>query len=63
MEMAARVIQDARSLPRMLDWLSADRAMMRPHAPKRSHRMSWTCPEITEICVGMEITSYEAAEI
>jgi len=25
--------------------------------------MSWTCPEIIEICVGMEITSYEAAEV
>ena len=21
--------------------------------------MTWTCPEIIEICVGMEITSYE----
>ncbi|QGM48024.1 pyrroloquinoline quinone precursor peptide PqqA [Methylocystis heyeri] len=25
--------------------------------------MNWTCPEITEICVGMEITAYESAEI
>ncbi|ARN83394.1 pyrroloquinoline quinone precursor peptide PqqA [Methylocystis bryophila] len=25
--------------------------------------MTWTHPEIIEICVGMEITSYESAEI
>jgi coenzyme PQQ precursor peptide PqqA len=24
--------------------------------------MSWTTPVVTEICVGMEITSYESAE-
>jgi len=29
----------------------------------RSPSMTWTCPEISEICVGMEITSYESAEI
>jgi len=25
--------------------------------------MSWTTPEICEICVGMEVTSYASAEI
>ncbi|WP_188520272.1 pyrroloquinoline quinone precursor peptide PqqA [Alsobacter metallidurans] len=25
--------------------------------------MAWTTPELTEICVGMEVTSYESAEI
>ncbi|WP_244613179.1 pyrroloquinoline quinone precursor peptide PqqA [Methylosinus sp. Ce-a6] len=25
--------------------------------------MAWTAPVIVEICVGMEITSYESAEI
>ena len=25
--------------------------------------MAWTTPELTEICVGMEVTSYELADI
>ncbi|OAI31835.1 pyrroloquinoline quinone biosynthesis protein PqqA [Methylosinus sp. R-45379] len=25
--------------------------------------MAWTTPVIVEVCVGMEITSYESAEI
>lgn len=25
--------------------------------------MAWTTPELTEICVGMEVTSYESADI
>jgi len=25
--------------------------------------MAWTTPEATEVCVGMEVTSYESAEI
>lgn len=25
--------------------------------------MKWTKPEIREVCVGMEVTSYESAEI
>jgi coenzyme PQQ precursor peptide PqqA len=25
--------------------------------------MSWTTPEVCEVCVGMEVTSYESAEI
>jgi coenzyme PQQ precursor peptide PqqA len=25
--------------------------------------MAWTTPEITEVCVGMEVTSYASAEI
>jgi coenzyme PQQ precursor peptide PqqA len=26
-------------------------------------RMTWTAPVIVEVCVGMEVTSYESAEI
>jgi coenzyme PQQ precursor peptide PqqA len=25
--------------------------------------MAWTTPEICEVCVGMEVTSYESAEV
>ena len=25
--------------------------------------MSWSAPVVAEICVGMEVTSYESAEI
>jgi coenzyme PQQ precursor peptide PqqA len=25
--------------------------------------MAWTAPTIVEVCVGMEVTSYESAEI
>ncbi len=25
--------------------------------------MTWTTPEVTELCLGMEVTSYESAEI
>jgi len=25
--------------------------------------MAWTTPEISEVCVGMEVTSYASAEI
>ncbi|MBV8566981.1 MAG: pyrroloquinoline quinone precursor peptide PqqA [Methylobacteriaceae bacterium] len=25
--------------------------------------MSWTTPVLVEVCVGMEVTSYESAEI
>ena len=25
-------------------------------------RMAWTTPHVTEVCVGMEVTSYESAE-
>jgi coenzyme PQQ precursor peptide PqqA len=26
-------------------------------------RMAWTTPQITEICIGMEVTSYLSAEV
>jgi coenzyme PQQ precursor peptide PqqA len=29
----------------------------------RSTPMAWTTPIVAEICVGMEVTSYESAEI
>ena len=25
--------------------------------------MAWTTPVVTEVCIGMEVTSYESAEI
>ncbi|MGO9135457.1 MAG: pyrroloquinoline quinone precursor peptide PqqA [Methylovirgula sp.] len=25
--------------------------------------MAWTTPSVTEVCVGMEVTSYASAEI
>jgi coenzyme PQQ precursor peptide PqqA len=30
---------------------------------RRRKTMAWTTPVIVEVCVGMEITSYESAEI
>jgi coenzyme PQQ precursor peptide PqqA len=30
---------------------------------RRRQAMTWTTPEVTEVCVGMEVTSYESAEI
>jgi coenzyme PQQ precursor peptide PqqA len=29
----------------------------------RTSPMTWTTPEIDEVCIGMEITSYDSAEI
>jgi coenzyme PQQ precursor peptide PqqA len=31
--------------------------------PERSRSMAWTTPVLTEVCVGMEVTSYASAEI
>jgi coenzyme PQQ precursor peptide PqqA len=32
--------------------------------PRRGERaMTWATPKIVEVCVGMEVTSYESAEI
>jgi coenzyme PQQ precursor peptide PqqA len=31
--------------------------------PTEETTMAWTTPVIVEVCVGMEITSYESAEI
>jgi coenzyme PQQ precursor peptide PqqA len=30
--------------------------------PDRENTMAWTTPRVVEICVGMEVTSYESAE-
>jgi coenzyme PQQ precursor peptide PqqA len=35
----------------------------RPPIQLEEINMAWTTPEIVEICVGMEITSYSSAEI
>lgn len=34
-----------------------------PRVPTGGNEMAWTTPVIVEVCVGMEITSYESAEI
>ncbi|WP_446737777.1 pyrroloquinoline quinone precursor peptide PqqA [Rhodoblastus sp. 17X3] len=34
-----------------------------PFIRKRRNNMAWTTPELCEICVGMEVTSYLSAEI
>ncbi|WP_408631789.1 pyrroloquinoline quinone precursor peptide PqqA [Methylocystis borbori] len=37
---------------------------MQPYKkPRRRNAMAWTTPVIVEVCVGMEVTSYESAEI
>jgi len=30
---------------------------------RKETAMAWTTPEISEVCVGMEVTSYASAEI
>ncbi len=30
---------------------------------RKETAMAWTTPEISEVCVGMEVTSYESAQI
>jgi coenzyme PQQ precursor peptide PqqA len=30
---------------------------------QEERNMAWTTPTVTEVCVGMEVTSYESAEI
>ena len=30
---------------------------------QEENAMAWTTPKIVEVCVGMEVTSYESAEI
>ncbi|MBV1707630.1 MAG: pyrroloquinoline quinone precursor peptide PqqA [Hyphomicrobiales bacterium] len=47
------------------------KSMERAHYDQAQHRacskeeiiMAWTTPEVTEVCVGMEVTSYESAEL
>ena len=33
------------------------------HHSAGDHHMAWSAPIVSEICVGMEVTSYESAEI
>jgi coenzyme PQQ precursor peptide PqqA len=33
------------------------------HAMLEEETMTWTTPTVEEVCVGMEVTSYESAEI
>ena len=48
----------------MVAFTPADRCIRYgPVLTERSLKMTWTSPEIKEVCVGMEITSYESAEI
>lgn len=58
-----RFIQGAPKAYRLLKCLCRIAAVTLRRSIIRSQSMTWTCPEITEICVGMEITSYELAEV
>jgi coenzyme PQQ precursor peptide PqqA len=58
-----RLIQDALKAHRLLKSFCQIAALALRRTIIWSPNMTWTCPEIIEICVGMEITSYESAEI
>jgi coenzyme PQQ precursor peptide PqqA len=34
-----------------------------PQTRRRSDAMVWSTPEVREVCVGMEVTSYLSAEM
>jgi coenzyme PQQ precursor peptide PqqA len=36
---------------------------MGPQTRRRNNAMAWSTPEIREVCVGMEVTSYLSAEM
>jgi len=36
---------------------------MRARKTKRNDAMAWSTPEVREVCVGMEVTSYLSAEM
>lgn len=58
-----RLIQGAPKACRLLKGLCQIAALALRRSKIWSPSMTWTCPEIIEICVGMEITSYESAEV
>jgi coenzyme PQQ precursor peptide PqqA len=36
---------------------------MGPQDQRRNGAMAWSTPEVREVCVGMEVTSYLSAEM
>jgi coenzyme PQQ precursor peptide PqqA len=49
----ARVAESTRRVPHQRD----------PQTRGRNDAMAWSTPEIREVCVGMEVTSYLSAEM
>ena len=43
--------------------LAGEKARREAYAEQLEEPMAWTTPTIVEVCVGMEITAYESAEI
>src|ERR1700722_11179353 len=49
----ARLAESTRRVPHQRD----------PQTRRRNDAMAWSTPEIREVCVGMEVTSYLSAEM
>ena len=49
----ARVAESTRRVPHQRD----------PQTRRRNDAMAWSTPEVREVCVGMEVTSYLSAEM
>ena len=49
----ARAAESTRRVPHQRD----------PQTRRRNDAMAWSTPEIREVCVGMEVTSYLSAEM
>jgi coenzyme PQQ precursor peptide PqqA len=43
--------------------LADEKVRREAYAKQLEEPMAWTTPTIVEVCVGMEITAYESAEI
>jgi coenzyme PQQ precursor peptide PqqA len=61
-------MQDPSNLPWRADPLYGSMIMDRIFCPvfanvQMEEIMAWTTPIVAEVCVGMEVTSYESAEI
>ena len=49
----ARAAESTRRVPHQRD----------PQTRRRNDAMAWSTPEVREVCVGMEVTSYLSAEM
>ena len=47
-------------VPYLLLWAPGERSSQ---ARRRNDAMAWSTPEVREVCVGMEVTSYLSAEM
>jgi coenzyme PQQ precursor peptide PqqA len=43
--------------------MSSEGGVCRLVEMQREWNMAWTTPEVVEVCVGMEVTSYSSAEV